>query len=354
LRRVRALRVLCVSAIACLLLSSCSSLGPQRLPADRLDYADAVSSSWQRQMLLNIVKLRYGEMPMFLDVASVINQYAIEGTAGVDLFPGGDRYVAGGAFSDRPTVTYTPLTGEAFTKSLLTPLSPVAVFSLIQSGWPVERTLQICVRSINGINNQSAGLVKSVADPEFIELLETLTRLQQGGGLALRLVSIEDPGRVERERGIYISIDDPPPELAADAERARSILGLEASSGEFSITYGAKAMSASDVAMQSRSIIDIMLEMAYSVDVPDEDIVEGRAGTSIYDTPEGSRVPRPLEIHSGDVVPEGTRIAVKYRDLWFWIDDTDLRSKLSLAVLLTLFSLSEGSGPGNTPLMTIN
>ena len=354
MRQVGTLRASCLVIAMCLLLSACSSLGPQRLPADRLDYADAVSSSWQRQMLLNIVKLRYGEMPMFLDVTSVINQYSIEGSAGVDLLPGGDRYGAGGSFSDRPTVTYSPLTGEEFTKSLLTPLSPVAVFSLIQSGWPVARTLQICVRSINGINNQSAGLVKSVADPEFVELLETLTRLQQGGGLALRLVAIEDPGRVEQERGIYISIDDPPPELAADSERVRSILGLETISGEFSITYGARAMSSSDVAMQSRSILDIMLEMAYSVNVPEEDIAEGRAGASIYDTPEGSRVPRPLVIHSGDVPPDGTRIAVKYRDLWFWIDDTDLRSKLSLAVLLTLFSLSEGSSPGSTPIMTIN
>jgi hypothetical protein len=45
---------------------------------------------------------------------------------------------------------------------------------------------------------------------------------------------------------------------------------------------------------------------------------------------------------------------VRYRDLWFWIDDTDLQSKLTLAFLLTLFSLSEGSASGSSPMLTIN
>ena len=32
-------------------------------------------------MLLNMVKLRYGDTPVFLDVASVINSYEVSGTA---------------------------------------------------------------------------------------------------------------------------------------------------------------------------------------------------------------------------------------------------------------------------------
>ena len=33
-------------------------------------------------MLFNLVKLRYGDAPVFLDVASVINQYLVEGAVG--------------------------------------------------------------------------------------------------------------------------------------------------------------------------------------------------------------------------------------------------------------------------------
>ncbi len=341
--------------VICMAMLACTSTGPRTLPRDRLDYSDAVASSWQRQMLLNVVKLRYGEMPMFLDVASVINQYTVEGGLSALVAPGGDEeFFARGTFTDRPTVTYTPLTGEAFTTSLLTPLSPAAVFSLIQSGWPVDKVLRICVRRINGINNQSSGLVRGVADPEFIELLDGLAKLQQGGSLALRLTATDDPGTVQQERSTYITLDQPPPELAAESRRVRQILGLETSANEISLVFGGKARDASEIAMLSRSVLDIMMEMAYSADVPDNDIAAGRAGESIYDTVEGSRVPRLLTIRSGDEIPEDTRIAVRYRETWFWIGDTDLPSKLTLAFLLTLFSLSEGTASGSSPMLTIN
>ena len=42
---------------------------------DRFDYITAISDSWKAQMLLNVVKLRYADAPVFLDVASVITQY---------------------------------------------------------------------------------------------------------------------------------------------------------------------------------------------------------------------------------------------------------------------------------------
>ena len=206
------------------------------------------------------------------------------------------------------------------------------MFSLIQAGWPVEKTLQICLRSINGIYNQSAGLVKSVADPEFVELIELLARLQQGRALALRMIAVEDSDRVESERAVYMVLGEPPPELEAESARVRSLLNLDPTSSDVVITYGSRATSPNEVAMLSRSVLDIMLEMSYSVRVPEGDVASGRAGSSIYDTAEGSHVPRPLDIHSGDEVPEGTRVAVRYRDTWFWIDDTDLRSKLSLVV----------------------
>jgi hypothetical protein len=36
---------------------------------DRFDYITAISDSWKSQMLLNLVKIRYGDAPVFLDVA---------------------------------------------------------------------------------------------------------------------------------------------------------------------------------------------------------------------------------------------------------------------------------------------
>src|SRR5665647_149820 len=62
----------CLSA---LLLTGCASIGPPTIARDRFDYDHAITMSWKRMMLLNLVKLRYGDTPMFLDVASIINSY---------------------------------------------------------------------------------------------------------------------------------------------------------------------------------------------------------------------------------------------------------------------------------------
>ena len=65
------------SLAAC--LGGCTSIGPSTVSRDRFDYTAAISDSWKVQMLLNLVKIRYGDAPVFMDVASVISQYQVQG-----------------------------------------------------------------------------------------------------------------------------------------------------------------------------------------------------------------------------------------------------------------------------------
>ncbi|HVK52998.1 MAG TPA: hypothetical protein VM469_14805, partial [Pseudoxanthomonas sp.] len=65
--------------IGAALMTSCASMGPQSIPRDRLGYSSAISESWKEQTLLNIVRLRYADAPMFLDVSSVVASYSAEG-----------------------------------------------------------------------------------------------------------------------------------------------------------------------------------------------------------------------------------------------------------------------------------
>ena len=76
MRRDILIKILGVAALV-MILTACSGIGPATVARDRFDYTTAISESWKRQMLLNIVKLRYGDAPIFLDVASIINQYQL-------------------------------------------------------------------------------------------------------------------------------------------------------------------------------------------------------------------------------------------------------------------------------------
>jgi hypothetical protein len=139
-----------------LLLATCSSIGPATVPYDRIDYGTAIGNSWKEQTLLNIVKLRYSDMPVFLEVAQVIAGYQLQGTLGTSFTAGNfnaavigpftatGSATAAGTYTDRPTVIYQPLTGVDFLKRLMTPIPPSSVLFMLQSGYAADRICQSC------------------------------------------------------------------------------------------------------------------------------------------------------------------------------------------------------------------
>src|SRR5678815_3673841 len=98
-----------------LALAGCHSLGPYTVSRDRSEYAASISESWKRQTLLNIVKLRYLDPPIFVDVGQIVAGYSLETSvnAGGQISSAtaiqGNSALFGGQlkFIDRPTVTYT-------------------------------------------------------------------------------------------------------------------------------------------------------------------------------------------------------------------------------------------------------
>ena len=156
--------------VAALALTGCVSASPTHVTTDRMDYGQVVGESWKRQTLLNVVRLRYADAPVFLDVASIINSHTVggSGTAQATLTGSSSPDIFGvggsGVWSNTPTVTYQPLLGDRFTRSLLQPIPPISVFQLMQGGWPVSLVFRTVVGSVNGLRNASTGVA---ADPGF-------------------------------------------------------------------------------------------------------------------------------------------------------------------------------------------
>ena len=61
-----------VAACACALLLGCASIGPSTITRDRFDYVTAISESLKRQVLLNLLKVRYADAPVITGILYLI------------------------------------------------------------------------------------------------------------------------------------------------------------------------------------------------------------------------------------------------------------------------------------------
>ncbi len=51
--------------------------------------------------------------------------------------------------------------------------------------------------------------------------------------------------------------------------------------------------------------------------------------------------------------PDDAFVTIRYRDLWFWIDDRDFASKRRFSFMLLLTSLAETGASPSAPLITV-
>lgn len=147
------------SVLLAALLAGCTSFGAGTITGDKEDFTDSIAESIKMQMLRNIVKLRYGDMPFFLDVKSVIKSYSLEYrlNAGVDIYPDFEPNASvGGTYADKPTISYAPLVGNDFADSIMKPIAPAYIVQLLQAGGRAETIFRLLCEEINGISNRRA------------------------------------------------------------------------------------------------------------------------------------------------------------------------------------------------------
>ena len=348
--------------LAIFVLASCLTgclhprIGPQSLPRDRTDYSNSLSDSWKEETLLNIVKVRYLDPPVFVDVGNVIASYTLAQTAtvGGTIVPNGGSNATLGAsagLSNSPTITYTPLTGSAYIKGLVTPLSPELLFTAIQNGLPADSVLLSSFVSINGLRNQSVGLKGfTPADPGFHQVRALMRDIQISG--AVRLYLKENPNK-EPTQVITLRTKNVPPEIQADIAELRQLLHLNQDATELELTSAPLPSSDTEIAVQTRSVFEIMKNMAAQVAVPTDDLSQHRAVPGFETGHDVPGVVPIIRIRSSKQKSSEAFITVHYRNSWFRIDDDDLASKAAFGQLMELFSMIDTGSRANAPVVTI-
>lgn len=360
---VRRQRRLLLGLVVTTWLSGCAGIGAGSVNRDRLDYAEALGRSWKEQMLLNMVKLRYGDTPVFLDVSSVISSYQFQsqvnltGIVSSGLTPGlvdtvgrGVNLGASGIYTDKPTITYTPLQGDKFTRSMLRPIAPAALFQLIQAGYPADFIFQLAARAVNGIYNRSDRAMGSrEADPKFHQVVDALRRLQLSESIGFRL---EKRG-AEETSIITLRASDIPAAVERDSLLLRTTLGIKPDARELTLTFGAVPRHDQELALLTRSALEILIELGARVEVPAADIQAGRTFASAPHEGASSRNQPLIAVQSGGLPPEKAFAVVSYGGHWFWINGEDFRSKSIFSFMLLLMSLAETGVAPQTPVITV-
>jgi hypothetical protein len=143
-------------------------------------------------------------------------------------------------------------------------------------------------------------------------------------------------------------------DLKAKMKELDSLLGLNPERQQFEITYGMLPGSDGEISLLTRSILQIMIALAIEVQVPMQDVIEGRTvpgdNQGEKADPEEGRL---IDIKFSEQKPDNAFTSVNYRDHWFWIDDRDFKSKRTFAFLMVLFSLTETGSQEGLPLVTI-
>ncbi|WP_250847132.1 hypothetical protein [Aquisphaera insulae] len=390
---------------------ACGCLGPRAVKFSRLRYNEAYRDTNDEQLLLNIVRLRYADSPVFIDLPNITSQFEVAGSGnyqgGYGLqFPGRTSLGVGGVTArDTPTLSYHPREGREIARALLTPLS-ADFFSLVTLGANIEQLLMLTINDFNDVRNATQATVLSPRTPDdnarFREGAQLLASLIERDAMELLIGTTEDDedsseavpsssvrgtdllnaakdgyvfrsrGQnkvtlVKRERGLILKVRPNyvnSPDLRRLAEiyrfapgrriyQVKSELSADATARE----PGPLGEDGATIYINLRSVLQVLTFLSKGVCVPAEHVECGIAPTTRG--PDGmpfdwTVVTRGFFfVHSDRHRPKRSEVAIQYRGYWFYIAPNDVSSRASLAILEMLFALEESEEKPGGPLLTL-
>lgn len=394
-------------------MAGCASVGPPSLEQTRLQYNEAIKRTTEEQLLLNIVRLRYTDTPSSLAVSAIAAQFERSQSAALLPFftaAGSDinrsfttvlpQFQVTGA--DRPTITLTPLDDQEFTRKLFTPIPLDGVIYLAKTTWPISKVFRLYLENVNWVPNaQSAsGPTPRHAPPasKFLAGMEALQALQDRGsavfGTITREETVGDPlppasvtarDQIEAARSDLsyrrsrsgtgwelvrlrthpVLRIDPAETTSTEYATLITAFHLRAGITEFEITQEAMAPFRSQqpaagnasIDLETRSLLQALYYVSHGVEVPAAHLAGGHV-TETLDAEGRSYDWRRwmaglFTVRSGTSPPPGALVAVRYKDHWFWIDETDSDTKSTFSLLVELSRLELNARTGTAPQLTL-
>jgi hypothetical protein len=345
----------------CLVLvvfSGCALVGPSSISMGRADYNEAINRTEDEQMLLSLVKGRYGETFSLLSVTGVAANVRFGSRAAIQAgFGPKANYVgeltpfsAGLAYEENPTITYAPVQGERYLRQLLSPIPLDILVLIIRAGTGQATYLTMLANRINDLKN-----------PDFIEKpmaahdhrFRRFVKLNQTLDQACVLQWVEDP---RKDVPFDILITDYTPDYIEPVREYLNLLGLSIPADESAdiiipVYFSVKGRHWDGVAITTRSTYDLIEILRGAIEVPKAHVAAGL----VHDGPAPGLAGIDICIHASKQKPDGAAVSVKYRGHWYFIDETDMPTKRFYDMVRTLWSVSIASAADQraAPVLTL-
>lgn len=372
----------CVAArVVCLLASlfalyGCNTAGPSAIRNSRDQFNVAIQRTTSEQLLLNLVRLRYNDTPLFLQIGSVTAQLNAEVgvSAGTTLAPSAaDSYPIGvtGRVNDNSTVSYNPLQGKEFVQQILSPVNLESLVLLYYSGWEIDQIFRVAVQSVGDYNNAAIASESDAPDVRYVDSIRMLRKLQRDGRLELAMDAA--PGRVKGTHIVFSITGEapaslfgvplsPPTRLRADQAVPMqmcvqlapvwsdhvivtpSVTAQRAVSTTQPSTAPYVGPTCDATSIRTRSIMAMCRYFSRYVEVPEEEKViadEARAEDELAGDVRDN-INAPIRVHCSLKKPKTSYVVTQYREKWFYINDDDRLSKSTFGLLGQLTALQGG------------
>lgn len=352
-----------------LLLSGCGTfdellqIGPDSVEDGRGQFNTVIAETNDQQLLLNLVKRRYGDNTALLEVNSVSTtlEWKRGGNLGLTLFDGGEDanslgIGANGAYTERPTITYLPVKGPDLIKKNLSSLDPEVLILLSRSGWRMERVMRLTLNSINDLDNAAAASGPTPAfapdTSDFEKLLSVIEKVGHGQ-FVLGYTIINDQKVLALDARMEM-LERP------EMQDFTEILKIDKHSFYVvNVEGNTDYRSNKEIDIKVRSLSGIEFYLSHGVQVPEEHIMQNKV--QITKTADGevfdwdSIFGDLFQIQSSRQEPSEDIAAVKcfWRGYWFYIDDTDIESKNTFMLLNQITALQSGAMDKSGPLLTL-